>query len=413
MEFKYSVAKPRVMLRTYRYRLYPNQTQRGLIRKTIDACRFVYNWALETKKTAHEKDEMNLSWYDLNNRLVKLKRDHPFLKDVYSQSLQQAIKRVHLAFQHFFRRLKQGKPQPGYPKFKRRKASHQSFDVPQFFRIEFSARCVILPKIGAVKTVLHRRFSGTPKTCTIVSTLTGKFFISIVVEDHKDPPPKPQVTSHRSVGIDVGLTNYITVSTGEKVGNPRYLQNELKRLQCLHRRLSKKMQGSRNREKARMRLARCYERVVNQRTNFLHQLSTRLIRENQAIMVESLNICGMMRTRQLAKSITDAAWSSFLRMLWYKAEWYGVNMIEVGRFVPTSRRCNGCGYLNDGLSLSDRNWTCPACRLSMDRDLNAAINIKMMGLGSIMSPREPRVGPVELSALAEASKQETPPIRAG
>jgi putative transposase len=121
------------MLRTFWYRLYPNQTQRERIRKTIDACRFVYNWALETKKTAHEKDEMNLSWYDLNNRLVKLKRYHLFLKDIYSQSLQQAVKRVHLAFQHFFRRLKQGKPQPGYPKFKRRKATQQSFDVPQFF----------------------------------------------------------------------------------------------------------------------------------------------------------------------------------------------------------------------------------------------------------------------------------------
>jgi putative transposase len=176
-----------------------------------------------------------------------------------------------------------------------------------FFKIEFSTRCVYLPKIGAVKAILHRRFSGTPKTCTIVSTLTGKFFISIVVEDDRVPPPKPQVTSQRSVGIDVDLTTYITMSTGEKVGNPRYLQNKLKRLKCLHRRLSKKMRGSRNREKARLRLARCYERVANQRTNFQHQLSTRLIRENQAIMVESLNVCGMMRTRQLAKSIADAA----------------------------------------------------------------------------------------------------------
>ncbi len=401
------------MLRTFRYRLYPNQTQRARIRKTIDACRFVYNWALETKKTAHEMDETNLSWYDLNNRLIELKQDHPFLKDAFSQSLQQAVKRVQLAFQHFFRRLKQGKEQPGYPKFKRRKAHRQSFDVPQFFTISFSTRRVYLPKIGMVKTVFHRRFTGTPRTCTIVSTITGKFFISIVVENGKSPPPKPQATSQTSVGIDVGLTTYVTLSTGEKVENPRYLQNSLKRLQCLHRRLSKKAQGSRNREKARQRLARCYERVFNQRTDFQHKLSTRLIRENQAIIVESLNVSGMMHNRILAKSIADAAWHKFLGMLWYKAEWYGVTLIEVGRFAPTSKRCHGCGYLNDELTLSDRAWICPVCGLLLDRDLNAALNIKMMGLLSIMSPREPRVGPVELSALAEASKQEAPSFRAG
>jgi len=247
--------------------------------------------------------------------------------------------------------------------------------------------------------------------CTIVSTLTGKFFISIVVDDGEAPPPKPQATYQASVGIDVGLTAYVTMSTGEKVGNPRHFQNALKRLQCLHRRLSKKMQGSRNWDKERQRLARCYERVRNQRNDFQQKLSTQLIRENQAIIVENLNVRGMISNRRLARSIADAAWSNFLKMLQYKADWYGVPFIMVGEFAPSSKRCFYCGYLNDKLKLSDRSWTCPACGILLDRDVNAAKNIKMMGLLSIMSPREPRVGPVELSALAEASKQEAPTLR--
>ncbi|MDO8125442.1 MAG: transposase [Candidatus Hermodarchaeota archaeon] len=258
--------------------------------------------------------------------------------------------------------------------------------------MDFVAQRVWLPKIGAVKAVFHRRFFGSPRMCTVVSTLMGKFFISIVVEDGNSPPPK--VTDQKSVGIDVGLATYITLSTGEKVENPRHLQNALKRLRCLHRRLSKKERGSRNREKARQRLASCYERIGNQRAVFQHKLSMRLIRENQAIMVESLNIGGLIRNRRLAQLIADAAWSQFLAMLRYKAKWYGVTLIEIGRFAPMSKRCHGCWHLNERLTMSDRTWTCPACLLPLDRDVNAAINIKMMGLGFIITPREPRAGPV-------------------
>jgi len=209
----------------------------------------------------------------------------------------------------------------------------------------------------------------------------------------------------------LGLTTYITMSSGEKVENPRHLQNSLKRLQCLHRRVSKKKRGGRNREKARQRLARIYERVANQRADFQHKLSTQLIRENQAIMVETLNIRGLVRNRRIARSIADAAWSRFLQMLQYKAEWYGVTLIQVGRFAPTSKICHRCGFRNEALSLADREWTCPACKTVHDRDLNAANNIKLMGLISLTTPREPREEPVELSALTEALKQETSPIK--
>jgi putative transposase len=383
------------------------------IRKTSDACRFAYNWALETKRTAYENDGTLLAWYDLNKLLTELKQDHHFLKEVYSQSLQQAIKRLHLAFKQFFRRYKQGKNKLGYPKFRRRKYHKQSFDVPQFFRVDFSAQHVHLPKIGKVKTIFHRRFKGTPKMCTVVMTNTGKFFISIVVEDGEKPPAKQHATQKTSVGIDVRLTTYATLSTGEKIRNPRYLQNSLKRLQCLHQRLNKKTKGSQNWEKARQRLARCYERISHQPEDFHHKLSTRLIRENQANMVESLNVRGMVCNRRLAQPIADAAWSNFQRMLKYKAEWFGVTLIEVRRFAPTSKRCHICGFMNETLTLSDREWTCRECRTPHDRDANAAKNIKMMGLAFIMTPREPREEPVELSAMAETVKQETPSFKAG
>ena len=401
------------MLRTYRYRLYPNKTQRDLIRKNTDACRFVYNWALETKMRVYDEDGKNLSWYDLNNILIQLKQDNSFLKQVNSQSLQQAIKRLHLAFKYFFQRANYDGEKCGYPKFKSRKQPRQSFDIPQFFTVNFDTQRVRLPKIGHVKTVFHRRFEGIPKTCTVVSTNTGKIFISIVVEDGKSPPRKRRVTVKGSVGIDVGLTTYATLSNGEKIDNHRHLQCALMRLRCLHKRLSRKKKGSKNQARARLRLARCYERVTNQRMDFQQKLSTRLIRENQAIIVESLNVRGLIRNRRLSRHISDVAWASFHRMLKYKAEWYGVTFIAVGRFEATSQICSVCGFKYNALTLSDKEWICPKCHKQHDRDFNAAQNIKMIGLRSIIAPREPREEPVELSALAEASKQEAPIFRAG
>jgi putative transposase len=401
------------MLRTYRYRVYPNKIQREQILKNIHACRFVYNYALETKIRVYGEDGKSLSWYDLNNLLKQLKQDHPFLKHANSQSLQQAVRRLHLAFQHFFQRANHDGKRYGYPKFKSKKQHRQSFDIPQFFTVDFDTRRVRLPKIGLVKTVFHRRFEGIPKTCTVVSTNSGKFFISIVVEDGKSPPRKKQVTTKGSVGIDVGLTTYATLSGGEKIDNHRHLQSALMRLRCLHQRLSRKKKGSKNRARARLKLARCYERVVNQRVDFQQKLSTRLIRENQAIIVESLNVRGLIRNRPLARHISDAAWASFHRMLKYKAEWYGVTFIAVGRFKATSQLCSACGFKYNALTLSEKEWICPKCHKQHDRDLNAAQNIKMMGLRSIIAPREPREEPVELSALAEPSKQEAPTFRAG
>ena len=399
------------MLRTFRYRLYPNASQRANIRKNTDTCRYVYNWALETKKIAYETKGISLCWYDLNKGLKQLKQEHLWLRDAYSQSLQQSIKRLDLAFKAFFRRVKQNKEKPGYPKFKSKRFHRQSFDVPQFFKVDFDSRRVYLPKTGWVKTTFHRRFKGSAKMCTVVSTNTGRHFISIVVEDGKNPLKKKRVTKRKSVGIDVGLKTYATLSTGEKISNPRYLQSSLKRLQCLHRRLSRK-KGSKNQEKARIKLGKCYEKIRNQRADFHHKLSTQLIRENQAIIVENLNVSGMRRNRRLSRAISDAAWSSFLNMLRYKSELYGVSLIEVGLFEPTSKLCHVCGFKNDELTLNDREWTCPECKNSHDRDINAAINIKMIGLKVHHASGEPGEEPVELLTLVGAEKQEAPSFRA-
>ena len=400
------------MLRTYRYRLYPTASQRESIRKNIDACRFVYNWALERKNAVYKTNGTSLGEYDLNNLLKDLKIEHQFLQNAYSQSLQQSVKRLHKAFQNFFRRVKRGDEAPGFPKFRSKRYHRQSFDVPQGLKIDFEERRVYLPKIGLVKTVFHRRFNGTPRMCTVVSTNTGKFFICIVVEDGKNPLRKKRVTKRNSIGIDVGLKTYSTLSTGEKFENPRYLQSSLKRLQCLHRRLSRKKKGSKNREKARIRLGRCYEKIRNQRVDFQQKLSTQLIRENQGIMVESLNVSGMRKNRRLSRAISDAAWSSFLNMLRYKAELHGVTLIEVGMFEPSTKLCHVCGFKNDELTLKDREWTCPECQTTHDRDINAALNIKMIGLSVYHASGEPGEGPVELPTVVGAEKQEAPSFKA-
>ncbi|MCK5239824.1 MAG: transposase [Candidatus Thorarchaeota archaeon] len=394
------------MLKTYKYRLYPDGSQREKIKKTADACRFIYNWALETGSTAYKRDKTSLSAYDLHALLPELKKEHPWLATPYSQSLQQSVRRQYKALQNFFRRVKRGEERPGYPKFRSKRHHRQSFDIPQGIKIEFEKRNVYLPKIGLVRTVFHRRFEGAIKNCTVIVTNTGKHFICIVVEDGRVPPKKKRVNQKKSIGIDVGLKTYATISNGEKIENPRFLEISLKRVKCLHRRLSKKKRGSKNREKARIRYGKCREKISDQRRDFQQKLTTRLIRENQAIMVESLNVSGMVKNRRLSKAISDAAWSSFLNMLRYKSELYGVSLIEVGMFEPTSKLCHVCGFKNDGIKLKDREWPCPQCKTKHDRDTNAALNIKMIGFKTHHASREQRKGPVDQSTLVDGMKQE-------
>ncbi|MGI6502385.1 MAG: RNA-guided endonuclease TnpB family protein [Candidatus Methanoculleus thermohydrogenotrophicum] len=342
--------------------------------KHIHACRFVYNHSLERKIRAYEQEGRKLSCFDLNNRLPALKEEHPWLKEVTSQSLQSANKNLDNAFTRFSREKK------GFPQFKSKKNPVQSFQIPQHYTVDFERHRIKLPKIGEIKTVFHRVFTGKMKYATVSVTSTGKWFVSILVDDEKNEPEPAPISRDTTLGIDVGLTDFATFSTGEKIENPRYLRNSLRRLRVLQRRVSRKVKGSKNREKAILKRARCHEKIANQRNDFLHKLSFRVVSENQAIAVESLNVGGMMKNHHLAQGIGDVSWYTFFTMLDYKCLKYGKTLLRIGRFDPSSKICNRCGYLNRDLKLSHREWVCPDCGTHHDRDINAAINIKTSAL---------------------------------
>ena len=382
-----------MMLKSYRYRMYPDAAQREMFLKHFGACRFVYNWSLEQKIKAYESDGTSLSCYDLSNMLPELKRENGWLKEVNSQSLQQTQKRLDSAFKRFFREKN------GFPKFKSRKSPLQSLQVPQHYVVDFDANQIRLPKIGWVKTTLHRLFEGVLKTATVSMTTTGKFFISILVDDGKETPIKEPFGHDSTLGLDVGIKDFVTMSNGNKVDNPKFLKSSLQRLKVLQRRVSQKKKGSKNRDKAKYQVALQHEKITNQRKDFLHKLTTKLVSENQAIAIETLNVTGMMKNHCLAQAIGDVSWSEFFRQLEYKCEWYGKTLLRIGQFEPSSKICSVCGSINHSLKLSDREWTCAGCGTLHDRDINASINIKKFALQAqnligVVAPRDTREEPV-------------------
>jgi len=393
------------MFQAERYRLYPNKEQEILLAKHFGCVRFIYNHCLAVKKEAWETRKENLSRFDLQALIpaMKLREETAWLTEVNAQSLQSAVFNLDSAYSMFF------KAKGAFPKFKNRH-SRQSFQVPQ--RGEVGANYVQIPKVGKIKASISREVQGTVKTITISKTQTGKYFASILTDDGKEPPPKLVITEAGTVGIDLGLKTFATLSTGKKIANPRHLNKRLRVLRRRQRRLSKRKQGSNNRGKQRLRVARIHERVTNTRKDFLHKLTTRLVNENQvdSFAIEDLAVQNMVQNRRLAKSIGDAGWASFRRMLEYKAERKGKNVLVIGRFEPSSRACP-CGQINHALKLSDRTWTC-ACGKTHDRDLNAALNIKCFALHPQSLRREaPESTPVE-TAVRRSVKQEFVPARA-
>ena len=345
-----------------------------LIARHLGCCRYVYNWALNRKNQTYHDEGSSLSGYDLMKQLPQLKEELPWLKEVNAQSLQQSIHHLSRAFTNFF----EGRAEE--PTFKKKHDPEQSFTVPQSYTVDFKQGTVKLPKIGAVKVKYHRTFAGTMKSATVIRRSTGRYFISIVVEDGRKPPKPADPIPDQTVGIDMGLSHYAVLSTGDAVPNPKYLRNAQERLAILQRRLDRKQKGSKNRNKARLKVARCHQKIADQRRDFQHQLSSRLVRENQALAVESLNVNGMVKNHSLAQAISDAGWGTFLAMLAYKCQEAGKTLLKIGVFEPSSKTCSVCGYKNQNLTLKDREWTCPDCGTCHDRDLNAAINIKQFAL---------------------------------
>jgi putative transposase len=358
----------------------------------------VYNLALETKIRAYKEHGVKLSEFDLCYQLVELKEAYPWVGDVDSQAIKASIKKMDNSFKNFFR----GK---GYPRFKK-KSGKQSFTCPNNKReINWGNSTLTIPKIKDIPIVLSRKFEGKIKTVTISKTPTGKYFASVMVDDGKELPVKPPVTEDRTIGIDLGIADVAIFDNGDKVANPKYLRNNLKRLQVLQRRASRKKKGSNNRKKANKRVARQHEKISNQRKDFLQKLSTKIVCDNQAttICVESLSVANMVKNHKLAQAISDVSWSEFVRMLRYKCDWYGKNLIEIGRFETSSKTCSNCGHKKEELSLSERVWACDNCHAIHDRDINAAKNIKSIGLqtGAGSSGE-----PVESRTKVRAKKQE-------
>ena len=357
------------MKKTYKYRLYPNQIQQQMLEEHFGCVRFVYNYILNYKKNIYQKDKMSLSYYKTTTLLTKLKKDEKFswLCNVNSQSLQQSLKHLDFAYQRFF------KIKNGFPKFKSKKYK-QSFKVPQNVKIEDNI--LSIPKIKNIKIVAHRAIPqyATIKNVTISKTSTGKYFAAVLIEDHKELPKKPLVSN--VLGLDFGLTHLAITSDGNKIANPRCLNKSLERLKLLQQRLSSKQKGSKNKNKARLKVAKLHEKIANQRNDYLHKLSRRLC-ESQAdtIAIEDLSIQKMMQNGNLAKSIGDVAWHELRRQLEYKCEWYGKNLVVIDKYFPSTKTCSACGAVNENLALKDREWQCLSCKATHDRDINAAINI--------------------------------------
>jgi len=392
------------MFRAYKYRLSPNEAQQELINKHIGSVRMVYNLALTTKTNAYTSHKVNISRYDLQKQLKDLKEECIWLKEINSQSLQYSLLNLDIAYRSFFKGS-------GFPKFKSKHSGSQSFSVPQSVKIDGDR--LIIPKFGkdGIKINVHRKIEGIIKNATISRTSTGKYFASILVDTNTEFPKKVKIKESTTMGLDLGIKDFAITSDGEVFSNPKYLRNSMSRLKVLQRRASKKQKGSANRKKANLQIALLHETITNQRKDFQHKLSSKLISENQTIALETLKIYNMVKNHKLAQSINDVSWYSFTEMLEYKADWYGKNIIRVGIFFPSSKMCSSCGYINKELKLSDRSWTCPTCSKEHDRDINASINIKQFALK--YSGQELPVEPVELSTLVGAMKQEAHPIAFG
>lgn len=384
----------------YKYRLYPTEEQKVKIDHSISVCRLLYNLSLETKIRAYKECGKNLSAFDLCYQLTELKEDHEWIKQVDSQALQYSIKNVEKAFQNLFRG-------GGYPKFKSKNRGNQSFTCPNNTRrINWENSTLTIPKIKDIPIRLSRKFDGKIKSVTISRTPTGKYFASILVETPDNVPDKKTIKEETTLGIDLGISSFATFSDGTKVNAPRPLKGGLSRLRVLQRRVSRKKKGSQNRKKANLKVAKQYEKVTNIRKDFLHKLSTKIVNDSQVdtICIEDLNIKGMVKNHNLAQTISDVSWGEFIRQLEYKCLWKGKNLIKIGRFEPSSKTCSNCGTKVEKLPLHIRSWTCTECLSTHDRNINAAMNIKFMGLTN--SGAGSSSEPVESPTLVGAEKQE-------
>ncbi|MBP5864648.1 RNA-guided endonuclease TnpB family protein [Streptomyces scabiei] len=364
----------------YSFRLYPSAGQRTALVRAFGCARVVFNDALRVREEAHVAGLPFVTSAELSKRLAAVKKtpERVWLGEVSAVILQQSLRDLDTAYRNFFDGLKGKGPKMGAPRFKSKRDNRQSirFTANAAWRITPGGK-LRLPKIGDLKVRWSRSLPSAPATVTVVKDAAGRYFASFVVETDASEV-LPEMTPE--IGIDLGLGHFAVLSDGTKVDSPRFLRRAEKRLKKAQRTLSRKEKGSRNRDKARVKVARAHAQVADARREFHHQLSTRIIRENQAVAVEDLAVKGLARAR-LAKSVHDAGWSAFVSMLEYKAARYGRTFVKIGRFEPTSQVCSVCGVKDGPKPLNVRRWTCGACGAVLDRDVNAAVNVaKAAGL---------------------------------
>ena len=359
--------------RAYKYKMKPTFKQQECLNKAFGCCRFIYNWGLDKKIQSYKQEKKTIGYVELAHELTKLKNDgeHEWLKDVNTTSLQQSLRNLDAAFVRFFREKK------GFPKFKSKKKNIESAKYINAVHFDFDNWKVKIPKIGWVKLCKNKTFDLSMKygTLTVSKDKCGDYWCSIVVYDVEEKP-KTKVSIDNSVGIDLGIKGYAILSDGTKYGNPKFLEKGQKKLKTLQQRFARAQKKTNRHESLRLKVAKCHRDIANKRNDFLHKLSTLLVKYYDTICLEDLNVEGMMKNKHLSNSIQSAAWSEFVRQLKYKSDWYGKNVIFIGRFEPSSKTCSKCGYVKSDLQLSDREWVCPKCGKKHDRDVNAAINIR-------------------------------------
>ena len=359
--------------RAYRFRLYPTPEQEQVLARTFGCARFAYNHMLRLRADAWFSRQERIGYHETSAALTQLKKDPEFawLNEVSSVPVQQALRHLQTAFANFF--AKRAK----YPTFKRKDGQQSAEYTTSAFKWDGKVL-----KLAKMNKPLDVRFSRTIPRAAKVTTITvskdaaGRYFVSMLCDDTVQP--KAEVEG--KVGIDLGLTHFAILSTGEKIAAPNTFRKHEAKLAKLQRRLAKKQKGSANRKKARLKVAKLHAKIADSRKDFLHKLSTRLVNENQVIAIETLAVSNMQKNRHLAKSISDAGWAEFVRQLKYKSLWYGRELVGIDRWYPSSKRCSDCGHTVAKMPLNVREWACPECGTVHDRDINAARNVLAAGL---------------------------------